>query len=360
MAYPPPPPLVPNFNPTSPARLAVDRYDFEAHILGTNFRQNATTIDLSPPLDGYTTVQALLAGIVGDLNPTMPDATPTQLGLTTLGGDLNGIGTSAFAPKVSGLQGRPVQNLTPSAGQVLTWNGSLWGPASTGGNVTGPFTNETVVAVTGDVAGTLNMGGSTSTNVINIGGDAFGTAGSNGVINIGAGTFASQIIIGDSPASPQIQLGNGAGSVIVPNLSGYANAMVISTVGGQLGVTPGVTYTFAGTQSFNIGVALTVGFTNVTTFPYAVDSGATPDYLLLVQDAVTRIINLPAPTAGRVLKIEDASDSASIHNITINATGGAEFPGGGTTITIAGPGGGAVEIISDGTNWFITGAYNFP
>lgn len=367
-----PKPLTPNFVPGVGA-LTTYRDDFQSHVNGTGFRHNATQIDLSPAIDGYTTVQEALNTIFLDFPPVIPSATPSVLGLITLGGDLNGIGTTAFSPKVSGLQGRPVQNLTPSTGQVLTWSGAFWGPATAAGDVVGPLTSETVVSVSGDVSGTINIGAATSTNTINIGGGAFGTAGSHGVINIGAGTFSSQIVIGDSPASPQIQLGNGAGSVLIPNLSSLSNTMVIALPSGQLSTASLVTYTSTVPQSLNVAATLatsssiTVGFTNVTatsnTINYNVDSGPTPDFLLLVGDAITtgghtRDVNLPTPTRGRVLKITDASASANIHNITINATGGAEVPGGGTTITIAGSGGGSVELISDGTNWFITGSYN--
>jgi hypothetical protein len=46
-----------------------------------------------------------------------------------LGGDLGGSNTS---PRVIGLQGRPLSSATPSAGQVVGWNGIAWAPASIG------------------------------------------------------------------------------------------------------------------------------------------------------------------------------------------------------------------------------------
>src|SRR5271155_565179 len=122
-------PLTPNYVP-GVGRLAPYTLQFEKHVNGTEFRHNATMIDLSPTLDGYTTVQEFLTAISLDFPPVIPSATASTLGLITLGGDLNGIGSTALAPKVGGLQGRPVQNITPTAGQVLAWSGSFWGPAN--------------------------------------------------------------------------------------------------------------------------------------------------------------------------------------------------------------------------------------
>jgi hypothetical protein len=152
-----PPPKTPNFQ-YPVGRIATDRYDFEAHLEGVNpplanaplqnFRHNATQVDLLPDLfiDGYWayTVQEaleLLAGIVSP--PTINPATATSLGIIQLGGDLNGNNSSATAPKVSGLQGRPVSSTPPVTGQVLTWNGTTWIPSNNG-----------IINLLGDVNGT--------------------------------------------------------------------------------------------------------------------------------------------------------------------------------------------------------------
>ena len=154
-----PPPQVPNFNPGNGSRIATDRYDFEAHLEGTNpplanapaqnFRHTAPQIDLLPSLtiDGYptvTTVQealALLSTIVSP--PVIQPATSSVLGIIQLSGDLNGHLSSATSPKVGGLQGYPISSLAPSTNQVLAWNGTAWAPSST-----------VIVSVFGDVTGT--------------------------------------------------------------------------------------------------------------------------------------------------------------------------------------------------------------
>src|ERR1017187_2788075 len=118
----PPPPLVPNFNP-GVGRLATDRYDFEAHILGTNFRHQANQIDMFPTVviggDGYTNVQAAIQALAANLLPPIPNATLISLGMIQLGGDLRGVNTAAAARIVSGLQGRSVANASPAVGNFL-------------------------------------------------------------------------------------------------------------------------------------------------------------------------------------------------------------------------------------------------
>jgi len=125
-------PINPNFKP-GVGHLVTDRYDFQKHIDGTDFRQDAGTVDLNPTiLIGSTVisdVQTAIAALAGTIIvPSVPDATTSSKGIIQLGGDLFGIGTTALAPKVSGLQGFPVASTTPSLNNILTWNGTNWAP----------------------------------------------------------------------------------------------------------------------------------------------------------------------------------------------------------------------------------------
>lgn len=152
----------PNFK-KGVGRLATDRFDFQDHIDGTDFRHKATSINVSAPLDGYglTNVQESLVYLVAHLSvPIIPPAKTSAQGIIRLGGDLNGTGTTADIPIVSGLQGYPVSNtnpgsIAPGTGAVLTWNGSTWIPQAIsgaftfGGDVTGTAAATTVVKING-------------------------------------------------------------------------------------------------------------------------------------------------------------------------------------------------------------------
>lgn len=65
------------------------------------------------------------------LDPTCaPGTTDCTVQTFTAAGDLSGTATSQ---KVVGIQGNPVASTTPTSGQVLTWNGSVWSPAASSG-----------------------------------------------------------------------------------------------------------------------------------------------------------------------------------------------------------------------------------
>jgi hypothetical protein len=88
---------------------------------------------------------------------------------------------------------------------------------------------------------------------------------------------------------------------------------------------------------------------------YAVDSGASPDFLvLLTGNAFTA--TLPVPTAGRVLKFKDAAGNASTQNKTIAPHAAETIDGAASYVLTLNKA--CVELTSDGTNWFVTGEYN--
>jgi hypothetical protein len=170
-------PLTPNYVP-GVGQLVTYRSDFESHILGTNFRHSSDQINVAsatnPAYPAITiTGQSIPAPTVWDaitqLNAAItpyvtPTATPSRLGTVQLAGDLGGVGTQATSPRVSGLQGRPVQNLSPSTGDVLTWSGSLWGPSPSvsfipGGDLTSSIPSSISLQYVSSVSGPNGNGG---------------------------------------------------------------------------------------------------------------------------------------------------------------------------------------------------------
>lgn len=154
-------PPVPNLVP-GVGRLATDRYDFESHIEGTDFRQNASTIDMSPLItfDGYTptNVQDAITALAHIVSPpTIVEATTTVPGIVQLSpiGDLAGRG---FDMRVVKLQGIPVAATVPNNGDVLFYNASHlnWEPSGNtfafvaGNDLSGTNTLQSVVGLSGN------------------------------------------------------------------------------------------------------------------------------------------------------------------------------------------------------------------
>ena len=151
------------------SRLALDRYDFNNHIDGYDFRQNATTIDLFPTLiiDGYpqTNVQSAIEKLNSIVTPPpLPDATTTVKGIVKLAGDIAG---TAINVTVKGLQTYPVSSVPPTNGQALIYNSgsASWEAQSianfvAGGDLAGTNTSQQVVSLTGSI-GVVNISAAT-------------------------------------------------------------------------------------------------------------------------------------------------------------------------------------------------------
>lgn len=137
-------PINPNFKP-GVGHLVTDRFDFQNHIDGEDFRHLAQSIDLIPNITISTPQTNVYDAIVALRDaltiPIIPDATTVSKGAVQLSGDIAGTATSVL---VTGLRGFPVASTPPSPSQVLTWTGSAWQPQP----VTGSFT------FAGDVTGT--------------------------------------------------------------------------------------------------------------------------------------------------------------------------------------------------------------
>ena len=115
-----------------------------------------------------------------------------------IAGDIGGTQTD---PIVVGLQGKPISNAAPTSGEVLTWNGSAWAPATPAGGVSSVFGRTgAVVAATGDYTAAQVTG------AVQIGGDLdAGTAAAPKVTGLQGNPVAST-----SPTSNQVLTWNGS------------------------------------------------------------------------------------------------------------------------------------------------------
>jgi hypothetical protein len=288
-----PPPQIPNFDFGNGSRIAVDRYDFEAHLEGTNppyannFRHSADQIDLLPRnanhqptgmlIDGYTVFNVqqalqLLANIVSP--PNIQPATTVRLGIVQLVGDISGTATNVVVTKI---QGKPISSLVPSPGQVLTWNGTSWSPSSSGnatvfsGDLQGASAGpQQVLGITG-VGSHPNLNASihadglvwdfsvTNPNIMQA------TSVLNGAnMNIGAqsssgGNGGNIIISGGSGFD------SGNGSVLLQDGSGTQGVQVVSTANGRWISLAFPTQTSSTQMPFNTGdLVVLVGNAAVT------------------------------------------------------------------------------------------------
>lgn len=411
MTNPPAPPVSPNYNANSGARLTTDRFAFQQHVDGYTFRHHAGSIDLVPSVTlgaaTLTDVQTAIAALAGSTSvPVVPDATTISKGLIQLGGDLGGVGTTAAAPKVGGLQGFPISNTAPSAtGQVLTWNGSAWAPAL--GN-TATTSQPGTVQLAGDLGGTGTSATSpkvsglqgfpilnttpTSNQVLTWNGSAWAPAAAGGTPQATAATQGTIQLSGDlggsgsSATTPRVGGINGAtvpaagalttghvlqvtgtsaltygfvadanvsataaiaGSKINPNFGSQSLTAGVSS----LGATTTGTLTAGLTTSFNTitgGLALT---TRTITTNLIVDTTFS-DHVIFVNTNSALQITLPTPTNGRRLIIKDIIGLASINNITLvpHSTEKIEGLAGNKVI---GNNWGSWTLVSNGTDWFL-------
>jgi len=151
-------PLAPNYK-KDVGRLATDRFDFQNHVDGTNFRHKADQIDLSPliTIESVTVsnVQEAIERLTTIVTPPIiEDATTVSKGIIQLNGDIAGTATNVLVTKI---QSRPVSTLPPSSGDVLTWDGmsASWIPSpavnafSAGGDLAGTNAIQEVIGLTG-------------------------------------------------------------------------------------------------------------------------------------------------------------------------------------------------------------------
>jgi hypothetical protein len=238
------PPQVPNYVPGVGA-LVTYRLQFEEHINGTNFRQNADTVNVIPNLVvGETTcvnvLEALEALAAAAEPPVIALATQTTPGIIQLTRDLGG--TNGLSPIVIGLQGRSVSAQQPTTGQVLTWNSSAWAPA-----------NVATFNPGGDLGGSSPSSSNTLQYVSSL-------TGSTSNVTVYANTLTWQF--STAPTISQGLIGGGTGeafNIHAQNVSGSGTGGTLVLSGGTVGsgVAGSTLININGFGAFQVGQVLT-------------------------------------------------------------------------------------------------------
>ncbi len=123
--------------------------------------------------------------------------------LPSLAGDVSGTVTGATVVKI---QSRPVASATPTAGQVLAWDGSQWMPTTTSGAVTSVFGRTGVVTAQGGDYSFPQIGGTVATAQLpSAGGDLSGSLALATVTGLQGRAVAS-----NSPSTGHVLTWNGA------------------------------------------------------------------------------------------------------------------------------------------------------
>ena len=295
------------------------------------------------------TANQVLTFVAGNWTPTsLVPATTSSNGTITLAGDLNGTGTTAAAPRVSGLQGVPVSSTTPTSGQVLVFSAGTWQPGSASGTPAATGSALGTVQLAGDLNGSGSVATAPRVGSLNGAVVPAGSGLTTGhVLQVNGGSSLTYGFVADANVAVAAAI---AGSKITPNF-GSQNLSTTGTA--ALGAT---TITGALVAGGNTAVNTLNGSFSVTTrtvtASFTVDT-ATTDYVIFcrtLSGAIT--ITLPTASNGRRLIIKDIEGNALNNNITLAPPGAAKIEGVNTNKVLANSWG-SWTLVSNGTDWFL-------
>lgn len=241
--------------------------------------------------------------------------------------------------------------------------------ASVGGNVNGPSLQISGNFWTGtastrdtwiieDILGT----GTAPSSTLSF--NQSGSAGNPGVLfALGNAAFSGLFVL--APAVPATNIANTTGPLLeIASLFWNGSASTRDTWRFQnvigAGITPASTLSLvhagsSGAAVFDVpSLAIAGSFTRqqvTITGAYVIDSGSTPDDVVLANLAATAAVTLPTATKGRELVFKDISGAAATNPITLTVSGGVEIEGVAANYSAA-TNYGVWRLIGDGTNWW--------
>jgi len=269
----------------------------------------------------------------------LPPASSTTEGILQLIGDLGG---TASSPKVAGIQGNPVTVATPTANQILQWNGSAWSPASLPATVVAGScsSNQFVTALSASSAPTCASAVTASTATANQFATGISAAGSlsyaqPSFANLSGTATGAQLPSATGAAQGAIQLaGDFGGTSSVPKVTGIQGIPVSSTLptNGQVHqfnsslnqwvpttLPTGATVQVNGTNASN---QATINFQNGTNISVA---NPTAGNISISLSGTIPASSLPAPTASTLGGVQSY---AAVSHQWVNSISASGVPSG--------------------------------
>ena len=294
------------------------RSDGTLNSIGNATKLQGTNISSSAPTNGqsliYDSTSSTWAPATVTSSGSVPDADASTKGLVQLAGDLAGSGSTAAAPRVSGINGVAVSG-TPASGQVLTassgsaagWSTPAAAPVTSVAGKTGAVT----LAASDITSGTLSaaQGGTGNTN-------------GKALIDIAAGGTT----VGTEGKINFIQGSN----VTITTTDNSANSRVDVTIAAAAGGGSGYSFTY---------VSKTANYT-----------ASNLDFVFADSTSAGITITLPTPAANAFVRVKRMNPAGN--SIQVAAPAGSYIDASGVGTDTLNSQYQSQDYLSNGTNWF--------